>query len=380
MRIIVDIQSGPRAGHKVMLRRNQLLVFGRTEWADVVFTNDTRMSAKHFSLESHGDRLQLRDLESSGGTNVNGQRVGEAWLYNGDIVAAGETQLAIRIEGAAKVAAQPTDEVIPSGLPAPEFVEPVDAGHREPGAQPGNEATTIRFTREICRSGLTRLRGVEFGAPGQPAAASFIATILSQSSPLTMLAHPQKLDDAPQAADLSDAVPLFEWLPADGALRNSPLILSPDTCTDASSLIDSFWDRNAIVCVFSRRPTSELIQHLRDATRFQFAEEAGDDSSSPTPTVENNSQPMDHTGETNGTSDSVVRNGNSQTAILGYCWPNVLSSLIDVGQPAFVQRLMDGIDAVLTEDPTCPNTWQLTCAEDFSKTLEQCGFSEISPP
>ncbi len=55
--------------------------------------SDASVSRHHFALSRGGGRVRLRDLGSGNGTRVNGQRVEEVELYDGDEIAAGTTRL-----------------------------------------------------------------------------------------------------------------------------------------------------------------------------------------------------------------------------------------------------------------------------------------------
>lgn len=362
MHVVVQIQSGPQSDQKVQLREQQLLVFGRTQWSDVAFPHDTRMSAKHFLLDAQHGRLQLSDLGSANGTTVNHQPVQNAWISDGDIIVAGETRLSISIDGAAESPASRTDETVPFGM-----------------ADPGVAATstlpcTVAYTRETCASGLTRLRGGEFGQPGQPAAASQVAGVLAQSCPMTVLVDPQKFEQL-GLDELPDAEPLFDWLPDERVRQASPLILPPGSHPSMAALIDAGWDKNVILCFFSSRPADELVQHLREAVRIRIQEDSHSEEAD-----EGDSQDAQSTiGPAADDAKASCTPPATQTqpdTILGYCWPNVLSPLLDFGCQDLLQRLLDGIDLVLMEVPDQPGTWQLVSPIDCSKTIERAGFSE----
>jgi len=76
---------------------------------NLIFSEDSHMSGTHFSLECQKNACELRDLDSSNGTLVNGARVKAAILKDGDTIVAGETAFVLRIEGeeAASVAVAP---------------------------------------------------------------------------------------------------------------------------------------------------------------------------------------------------------------------------------------------------------------------------------
>lgn len=68
---------------------------GRAEDADVHVV-DSRVSREHAQIERRGNDMLLTDLASTNGTAVNGRRVDEWTLHDGDVVSIGGTQLVYR--------------------------------------------------------------------------------------------------------------------------------------------------------------------------------------------------------------------------------------------------------------------------------------------
>ena len=84
--------SGARAG-QVDTFRKAYISLGRHPLSDVRFDVelDLDVSARHASVIRHGDAFVLRDLGSTNGTFVNGQRIaGDVSLKNGDVIAFGQ--------------------------------------------------------------------------------------------------------------------------------------------------------------------------------------------------------------------------------------------------------------------------------------------------
>jgi hypothetical protein len=69
---------------------------GRNEDSDI-FLVDPSVSRNHAIVEFDGDAPLVRDLESTNGTFVNGERVAVRRLVSGDVITFGNTQL--RLEG-----------------------------------------------------------------------------------------------------------------------------------------------------------------------------------------------------------------------------------------------------------------------------------------
>jgi hypothetical protein len=104
MRVVLEIHSGPSAGKKAWLRSGQRIVIGRTEGSECVIPHDGQLSGRHFAIECSIEKCLVRDLGSSNGTFLNGQKVEEAVVQGGDLIVAGQTTFAIRIEDAAPIA------------------------------------------------------------------------------------------------------------------------------------------------------------------------------------------------------------------------------------------------------------------------------------
>jgi pSer/pThr/pTyr-binding forkhead associated (FHA) protein len=90
------------------------LSIGRDPANDLVLP-DTMVSRRHAIVELRGNQIFLRDCNSSNGSLVNGDRVAERELKDGDLLAIGATRLLFRdrppsepLEGGAKVLPHPS--------------------------------------------------------------------------------------------------------------------------------------------------------------------------------------------------------------------------------------------------------------------------------
>ncbi len=70
-------------------------VVGR-EGADVII-DDPALSGRHFEVEVRGGDFFLRDLDSSNGTFLNGEKIRSAQLADGDTIQAGKSKLTFRL-------------------------------------------------------------------------------------------------------------------------------------------------------------------------------------------------------------------------------------------------------------------------------------------
>ncbi|MHC4399967.1 MAG: FHA domain-containing protein [Planctomycetota bacterium] len=98
MRVVLEVVDGPHAGQKILLRQGQVAKIGRTEYADFAFPHDRYMSSVHFAVECGNDGFRVRDLDSSNGTLVNGQRVQEAIAEDRSEIQAGQTRFVVHVQ------------------------------------------------------------------------------------------------------------------------------------------------------------------------------------------------------------------------------------------------------------------------------------------
>ncbi len=97
-RLILQVRWGPMAFRKVLLSPGQLLQVGRAQTMGLSLPHDIEMSNAHFELEWDGSECRLRDLRSTGGTLLGGERVKEATVQNQDWIRAGSTDFTVYIE------------------------------------------------------------------------------------------------------------------------------------------------------------------------------------------------------------------------------------------------------------------------------------------
>src|SRR5262245_42158601 len=136
MRVVVRIESGPDAGEERTLEPGQVLRVGRTKPSDWCLEHDPRMGNNHFDLECDERTCRFREVRTRFGTKVNGVKLTEAQLRDGDRIEAGTTTFRVRIEGgvpapaAPPPVAQPASAPVAPPAPAVAVVAPADRGRR----------------------------------------------------------------------------------------------------------------------------------------------------------------------------------------------------------------------------------------------------------
>ncbi len=112
MLVILEAVSGPIAGRRIEVRAGTILRIGRTAKSDYALGEDSYLSGQHFAIENDGNEARARDLGSSNGTFVNGERVvSENVLREGDSLTAGGSTFTIHIDAAATPAKDPSPRV-----------------------------------------------------------------------------------------------------------------------------------------------------------------------------------------------------------------------------------------------------------------------------
>jgi serine/threonine-protein kinase len=96
--IVLKVTEGPHRGARFEFDRHDTFVVGRASTAHLQLADDPYFSRHHFLLEFCPPRCYLRDLGSRNGTLVNGAKVKEAFLKDGDVIGGGRTRLRLSVQ------------------------------------------------------------------------------------------------------------------------------------------------------------------------------------------------------------------------------------------------------------------------------------------
>lgn len=88
---VLVVKKGPDAGERFVLLKDETTL-GRDPQSDI-FLNDITVSRKHARVDRAGQEVTLADVGSLNGTYVNGERVDEAELRNGDEIQIGKFKM-----------------------------------------------------------------------------------------------------------------------------------------------------------------------------------------------------------------------------------------------------------------------------------------------
>ncbi|MFN2578577.1 MAG: protein kinase [Pyrinomonadaceae bacterium] len=152
MRVTLRVLEGPYSGREFTFDQHDTFLIGRSDDAHLCLPDDRFFSRHHCLLEIAPPRCFLRDLASTNGTFVNGQKVSEVFLRSGDRIQGGETVLEVQV--ASDSVAGNISETPTLAGPVMVTVECVNCGRRDRAeAAPGE---TLTFICEDCREELKR--------------------------------------------------------------------------------------------------------------------------------------------------------------------------------------------------------------------------------
>ena len=155
MRVTLRVLAGPYTGREFTFDQHDTFLIGRSESAHLYLPEDRFFSRHHCLLEIAPPRCFLRDLGSTNGTFVNGQRVPEAFLRSGDRIQGGQTVLEVDVAAEQPVTVAGSSEAPTLQRPSIVFIECANCGRRDTTeATAANEQFT--FLCEECREELKR--------------------------------------------------------------------------------------------------------------------------------------------------------------------------------------------------------------------------------
>jgi pSer/pThr/pTyr-binding forkhead associated (FHA) protein len=276
MRVILEQRSGPVKGNKIPVNLGHPLRIGRTSKADQAFPDDKQMSGVHFAVECDEKGCRIRDLNSSNGTFLNGARVKEATLANGDEIRAGGTVFVVRML---------PDEALPAPLPratAPsERQRP--ASSTEPAYSPEPLPSFPAAPTTPTAPAASPLRPIplpSFPAPGTGAPLAPTPKPAVPASPVVRLPDLLRKDFQPLYALLDASVEpsvlkvifeskeeyqsLFEGVQGAQLTHFAPyLIHIPPKSALVDTLVKQAWSKNWGVFLTCDKPLKDLRTHFR---------------------------------------------------------------------------------------------------------------------
>jgi hypothetical protein len=161
MRVTLRVLSGPHVGRQFIFDQHDTFLIGRSETAHLYLPEDRFFSRHHCLLEIAPPRCFLRDLGSTNGTFVNGVKVQETYLKNGDQIQGGQTVLAVEVTAdTAPTALYNQHGLAPTSMssatqPSVILVECLNCGRRDQ-AEASSPDEQMTYLCEDCREELRR--------------------------------------------------------------------------------------------------------------------------------------------------------------------------------------------------------------------------------
>lgn len=237
MRLMLKVQSDDSATPPVWLSLGQTLTVGRTDAANLAVPSDLLLSRVHFKIVVESGACCVCDLNSSNGTFLDGKRITESQLRDGDQIHAGETIFVVSIESVPKVA---------------------EKAHAQLGS----------VTAVACPSGIFQFQASQPESPPLDAIQR-----LAKVVPLSLLVNFSKLGLRPPAQP--QPVYLFDWIPMPIVTQLSPVFVAAETTIESKlELIEQAWGQDAVVLIYSKWDAARLLPHLRTVARGQDAADA----------------------------------------------------------------------------------------------------------
>jgi len=213
-----------KIGAKIVISSGELLRIGRNAPVELTGGQDRFMSGSHFVIECNENRCRIADMGSRNGTFVNGDRVKEAVLRDGDIISAGQTRFRVYIEDS----------------PAVPLAEPA----ADATATLANETLALKGGPQDLREVLSPPPGEHLYAILDAARDDLVLEVLRNSGE-----RYQSLYEGQQGEDLANFAPYLVDIPKD-----SPLL---------DTLIKEGWGNSWGIYLTSGKPFEEVRKHFR---------------------------------------------------------------------------------------------------------------------
>ena len=157
MQVNLRVIAGPYKGRVFTFTQHDSFLIGRNPEAHLCLPEDRFFSRNHCLLEINPPHSFLRDLGSTNGTFVNGQRVREVFLNNGDRIQGGETVLCVEVSVGADTHSPKSGSSLEHQTTEPllVIVECLNCGRREQ-VQASSPDERFTFVCEDCRIELKK--------------------------------------------------------------------------------------------------------------------------------------------------------------------------------------------------------------------------------
>jgi serine/threonine-protein kinase len=129
--LTLDAVAGPHVGQSFYLAGHSTCLVGRgPAGVHLALERDQGLSRVHFLVEYNPPRARLADLRSKNGTFLNGRRIDQDDLRDGDEILAGQTPFKVKLpQGDHTITVQPPEETVPPTAAPSAPAEPLLPGY-----------------------------------------------------------------------------------------------------------------------------------------------------------------------------------------------------------------------------------------------------------
>lgn len=133
---------------------------------------------------------------------------------------------------------------------------------------------------------------------------------------------------------------LFDWLPKEVASSAGPVMFERSELPDSEELNSNQWGGNSIMWLLGA-DKQEIFDHLKSIVRMD------------------------------------LKTGKQVDGVLGICWPNILSSILDGREVSAVSKIFDtALHGILYEDPEEKYVWRFASTIDLSEKMRGLAIFE----
>jgi serine/threonine protein kinase len=213
--VVLEVVDGPAAGKVFRFRGQETFSLGRSDTSSLRLEDDLVVSRNHLQIEIDPPRCYVRDLESANGTFVNGERIAERLLKNGDTISGGKTLIRVVIEEPEE---DPLDCLDTSGgfvsLAKTDLMElpPASIKGYMLAEQIGNG--TMGVVHRAVHSKTRRVVAVKLIAPSMVADEMVVKSMIREASVLRQLDHKRIVRFIDTGVEGSHAYLIMEYVAA----------------------------------------------------------------------------------------------------------------------------------------------------------------------
>jgi serine/threonine protein kinase len=187
--VILEVVDGPASGRVFRYLQHDLFLLGRSDSADLCLADDSHLSRNHLRIEIDPPHCVVTDLQSANGTFVNGVRIAERTLVDGDTISGGQTLIRVRIGddgGSSELLAEFADADPPADTAVMEL-PPTHVGGYQLTQQLGQGTMGVVYRAMHPNSG--ELAAVKLLSPAVAASEKSAQAFLREAAILQQLVH-----------------------------------------------------------------------------------------------------------------------------------------------------------------------------------------------